>query len=240
MQQNRRLPATLQSIQSMLPNGAHNRFGLMGRNQLPFGDHYNVLFERAQSRAYAATGGATSQRQHSIFGERGTGHPGADPLSLHMVHNNAAAVAAGMHMASPANTTFSRHVAAGLGMKPVMYGSAGNQPTVSVPGVMRAATITQQQQQHGVAPSASAEAKSVKDAKRRAKRPRPQPQSNSTATLEAQKKGKKDAEGEEEDEDESPVGWVQCNRCEEWRQLPRNIDADSLPEEWFCKVTSHT
>ena len=235
MPQNRRLPANLQSVQSMLSNGAHNRFGLMGRNQLPFGDHYNVLFERAQGRAFAATGAATPQRQHTIFGERGAGHAGADPLSIHMAHNNAAAVAAGMHMTSPANTTFSRHVAAGLGMKPVMYGAAGNQSTVGVPGAMRATTIAPQQQQ--VVPGAPGEAKSVKDAKRRAKRPRPQPQPNNPATLETQKKPKKDTDGDEEDEDESPVGWVQCNRCKEWRQLPRNIDAESLPDQWFCKVT---
>ena len=225
----------------MLPAGAHNRFNLIGRNQLPFGD-YNLLFaaERAQGRPFAAPATGTPQRQHAIFGDRSAGHSGADPLSLRMVHNSAAAVAASMHMNSQANPAFSRHVAAGLGMKPVMYGSAGNQSAASVPSAIRAAAVTQQQQ--GVGPST--EAKPAKDAKRRAKRGRQQQQQQqqqqqprtTASTVQTAKKTKKSNDGEDEEDDETPVGWVQCNRCKEWRQLPRHIDADSLPDQWFCKV----
>ena len=238
IQQIRRLPATLQTIHSLMPTGAHNRFNLLGRNQIPFGDHYNLLYaaERSQGRPFAgATGGAGAQRQHAIFGERGAGHGGADPLSLHMVHNSAAAVAS-MHMTPQANTAFSRHVAAGLGMKPVMYGPTGNQSAVNVPSALRATTAAQQQQQ-GVGMSPSTETKPTKDSKRRGKRGRQQQQQRPPAnTMQTPKKIKKSNDGEEDEEDETPVGWVQCNRCKEWRQLPRHIDAESLPDQWFCKV----
>jgi hypothetical protein len=32
------------------------------------------------------------------------------------------------------------------------------------------------------------------------------------------------------------TNWVMCNNkdCEKWRKLPAYVDADSLPEEWFC------
>lgn len=237
IQQIRRLPATLQTIHSLMPTGAHNRFNLLGRNQIPFGDHYNLLYaaERSQGRPFAgATGGAGAQRQHAIFGERGAGHGGADPLSLHMVHNSAAAVAS-MHMTPQANTAFSRHVAAGLGMKPVMYGPTGNQSAVNVPSALRATTAAQQQQQ-GVGMSPSTETKPTKDSKRRGKRSRQQQQQRPPAnTMQTPKKIKKSNDGEEDEEDETPVGWVQCNRCKEWRQLPRHIDAESLPDQWFCK-----
>ena len=34
---------------------------------------------------------------------------------------------------------------------------------------------------------------------------------------------------------ELPTAWVQCEGCRKWRRVPWNIDADSLPEEWFCQ-----
>lgn len=32
--------------------------------------------------------------------------------------------------------------------------------------------------------------------------------------------------------------WVQCEKCEKWRKLPKNIKAKSLPEKWFCSMNT--
>ena len=34
------------------------------------------------------------------------------------------------------------------------------------------------------------------------------------------------------------IEWVQCDRCQQWRKLPRHISKDSLPTEWFCEMNS--
>ena len=35
-------------------------------------------------------------------------------------------------------------------------------------------------------------------------------------------------------EDEKP--WVQCNICDKWRALPKNVDIDTLPDLWTCSM----
>lgn len=35
-------------------------------------------------------------------------------------------------------------------------------------------------------------------------------------------------------EDEKP--WVQCNSCDKWRQLPKDVDVDALPDLWTCSM----
>lgn len=32
--------------------------------------------------------------------------------------------------------------------------------------------------------------------------------------------------------------WVQCNKCEKWRKVPKSIDVKSLPEKWFCSLNT--
>lgn len=34
------------------------------------------------------------------------------------------------------------------------------------------------------------------------------------------------------------VNWVQCNDCQKWRKVPLNIDVNSLPEVWLCRMNS--
>jgi hypothetical protein len=30
--------------------------------------------------------------------------------------------------------------------------------------------------------------------------------------------------------------WVQCDKCQKWRRLPNEIDVNSLPATWYCKM----
>lgn len=34
---------------------------------------------------------------------------------------------------------------------------------------------------------------------------------------------------------EENTGWVQCDACMKWRRVPWNVNADDLPDQWFCK-----
>jgi hypothetical protein len=34
---------------------------------------------------------------------------------------------------------------------------------------------------------------------------------------------------------EENTGWVQCDACMKWRRVPWNVNADLLPDQWFCK-----
>ncbi|KAJ8604689.1 hypothetical protein CTAYLR_006545 [Chrysophaeum taylorii] len=37
------------------------------------------------------------------------------------------------------------------------------------------------------------------------------------------------------EKEEAPLfQWVQCDRCQKWRRLPGVVDAEQLPEKWFC------
>lgn len=38
--------------------------------------------------------------------------------------------------------------------------------------------------------------------------------------------------------DSNPQEWVQCEKCEKWRRLPRHISAKDLPEVWFCTMNT--
>ena len=40
-------------------------------------------------------------------------------------------------------------------------------------------------------------------------------------------------EGEDEYEDNN---WVQCEKCEKWRSIPASVDAESLPDNWYCEL----
>lgn len=33
--------------------------------------------------------------------------------------------------------------------------------------------------------------------------------------------------------------WVQCDRCQKWRLLPRNVPMESLPERWYCELNKY-
>lgn len=37
---------------------------------------------------------------------------------------------------------------------------------------------------------------------------------------------------------EMPTSWVQCEGCKKWRRVPWHVDADSLSEEWQCKMNT--
>ena len=45
------------------------------------------------------------------------------------------------------------------------------------------------------------------------------------------KRGKKQKEKEQDE-------WVQCNKCDKWRRLPRHIPAESMPDKWFCSMNT--
>ena len=30
--------------------------------------------------------------------------------------------------------------------------------------------------------------------------------------------------------------WAQCERCQKWRRVPKEIDPESLPDPWFCEL----
>lgn len=32
--------------------------------------------------------------------------------------------------------------------------------------------------------------------------------------------------------------WVQCDSCKKWRTVPKNIDLNSMPERWYCKMNT--
>ena len=32
------------------------------------------------------------------------------------------------------------------------------------------------------------------------------------------------------------VQWVQCDKCAKWRSIPNTVDADKLPEKWYCRM----
>lgn len=40
--------------------------------------------------------------------------------------------------------------------------------------------------------------------------------------------------------DVKKISWVQCERrsCKKWRKVPAYIDIDSLPEKWYCAMTT--
>lgn len=41
--------------------------------------------------------------------------------------------------------------------------------------------------------------------------------------------------GDDADESEDRK-WVQCEKCEKWRSIPSIIDAESLPDSWYCEL----
>lgn len=34
---------------------------------------------------------------------------------------------------------------------------------------------------------------------------------------------------------EIPTSWIQCEDCRKWRRVPWNIDAEALPDMWYCQ-----
>jgi len=44
---------------------------------------------------------------------------------------------------------------------------------------------------------------------------------------------------EEEQEQEEPEPWVQCDRCQKWRLLPRSVQMDDLPDHWYCELNKY-
>jgi len=36
--------------------------------------------------------------------------------------------------------------------------------------------------------------------------------------------------------EEKQQEWVQCEKCEKWRRLPRHISAKDLPDQWYCSM----
>lgn len=42
---------------------------------------------------------------------------------------------------------------------------------------------------------------------------------------------------EQPSEPEAPLfQWAQCDRCQKWRRLPGVVDAQQLPEKWYCEM----
>ena len=54
-----------------------------------------------------------------------------------------------------------------------------------------------------------------------------------------------DADGDSDADDDGDssgsdviVQWTQCERCQRWVQLPPDVDASSLPPQWFCELNT--
>ena len=52
----------------------------------------------------------------------------------------------------------------------------------------------------------------------------------------ARKQEKENNKERERAQPKLEVGWVQCDKCDKWRTVPGEIDADSLPDSWFCEM----
>lgn len=39
-------------------------------------------------------------------------------------------------------------------------------------------------------------------------------------------------------EEKDEAKWVQCDSCKKWRTVPKNIDLNSMPERWYCKMNT--
>lgn len=54
--------------------------------------------------------------------------------------------------------------------------------------------------------------------------------------------GKRSSNGEDEDdkdeENEEEAKWVQCDSCKKWRTVPKDIDLNSMPDRWYCKMNT--
>ena len=43
-------------------------------------------------------------------------------------------------------------------------------------------------------------------------------------------------EGENDIDEYDDINWVQCEKCEKWRSIPASVDAESLPNNWYCEL----
>uniref|UniRef100_K3WJK3 PHD-type domain-containing protein n=1 Tax=Globisporangium ultimum (strain ATCC 200006 / CBS 805.95 / DAOM BR144) TaxID=431595 RepID=K3WJK3_GLOUD len=63
----------------------------------------------------------------------------------------------------------------------------------------------------------------------------------STDAKRDEKRSKKrgpDGEGEKTEVNAEEAKWVQCDSCKKWRTVPKDIDLNSMPERWYCKMNT--
>ncbi|KAF1313748.1 Chromodomain-helicase-dna-binding protein, partial [Globisporangium splendens] len=58
-----------------------------------------------------------------------------------------------------------------------------------------------------------------------------------------EKRSKKRGPDDEDDSEKTEANaeeakWVQCDSCKKWRTVPKDIDLNSMPERWYCKMNT--